>query len=122
MGIALLFLRMGVLESGLYDDMKKTTTQVGNFLMMLNNRHRFMRYLRGILIGLPVWYIIGVLISFSDVFAKEFNISGFDQPKALMLQYAALAFGDMAAGFFSNYIKSRKKTLRRRKQCRQRHG
>jgi MFS transporter, putative metabolite:H+ symporter len=63
------------------------------------------------LIGLPVWYIIGVLISFSDVFAEKFGIKGFDQPKALMLQYAALAFGDMGAGFFSNYIKSRKKTL-----------
>lgn len=111
MGIALLFLRVSVLESGMYDDTKKSKIPFGNFLMMLNNKDRFMRYLRGILIGLPVWYIIGVLISFSDVFAKEFKITGFDQPKALMLQYAALAFGDMAAGFFSNYIKSRKKTL-----------
>ena len=29
----------------------------------------------------------------------------------MMLQYAALAAGDMCAGFLSNYIKSRKKTL-----------
>ena len=63
------------------------------------------------MIGLPVWYIIGVLIGFSDKFAAEFGIEGFDQPKALMLQYVALAFGDMSAGFLSNYIKSRKKTL-----------
>ncbi|MFT3681016.1 MAG: MFS transporter [Ferruginibacter sp.] len=111
MGIALLFLRIGVLESGMYDNTKKADVQMGNFFMLLDNKDRFMRYLRGILIGLPVWYIIGVLISFSDAFAKEFKITGFDQPKALMLQYAALAFGDMAAGFFSNYIKSRKTTL-----------
>lgn len=111
MGMALLFLRIGFLESGMYSDMRKTNVPVGNFLMLLNNRERFIRYLRGILIGLPVWYIIGILISFSDEFAKRFNITGFDQPKALMLQYAALAFGDMGAGFFSNYIKSRKKTL-----------
>jgi hypothetical protein len=58
-----------------------------------------------------VWYIIGILISFSDEFAKRFGIAGFDQPTALMLQYVALAFGDMGAGIFSNYIKSRKKTL-----------
>ena len=59
----------------------------------------------------PRWYIIGVLITFADEFAKQFGITGFDQPTALMLQYAALAVGDMAAGFLSNYIRSRKKTL-----------
>ncbi len=111
MGIALLFLRMSVLESKMYDAVKHSTVKMGDFLMMLNNRERFFRYLRAITIGLPVWYVIGVLISFSDEFAKQFDITNFDQPKALMLQYAALAVGDMAAGFFSNYIKSRKKTL-----------
>jgi MFS transporter, putative metabolite:H+ symporter len=55
--------------------------------------------------------VIGILISFSDEFAKRFGITGFDQPKALMLQYVALAFGDMGAGIISNLIKSRKKAL-----------
>ena len=108
MGIALLFLRVSVLESRMYDSIKDSTVQRGNFFMLLNNRERFFRYLRGILIGLPVWYIIGVIISFSDEFAKQFGITGFDQPTALMLQYVALAAGDMCAGFLSNYIKSRK--------------
>ena len=79
--------------------------------MLLNNKERFVRYLRAITIGLPVWYIIGIIISFSDEFAKQFGIVGFDQPKALMLQYVALVFGDMGAGLLSNYLKSRKKTL-----------
>ena len=111
MGIALLFLRAGFLESGIYDNTKEKDVQMGNFFMFFNNRERFFRYLRSILIGLPVWYVIGVLISFSDEFAKRFGIANFDQPKALMLQYSALAFGDVAAGLISNYIKSRKKTL-----------
>ena len=111
MGIALLFLRVRVLESRIYDSLKQGKLQMGNFIMLLNNRDRLFRYLRSIFIGLPVWYIIGVLISFSDEFAKQFGITGFDQPTALMLQYAALALGDMSAGLFSNYIKSRKKTL-----------
>src|SRR5215218_4547147 len=111
MGLALLFLRIRVLESGMYDSAKSTKVQMGNFFMFLNNRERFFRYLRSITIGLPVWYVIGVLISFSDEFAKRFGIADFDQPKALMLQYVALAFGDLGAGLFSNYIKSRKKTL-----------
>lgn len=111
MGIALLFLRVGVLDSKMYDSAKHSDIPMGRFIMLLNSRERFFRYMRSILIGLPVWYVIGVLISFSDVFAKEFGIKNFDQPRALMLQYAALAVGDMVAGFFSNYIKSRKKTL-----------
>lgn len=97
------------LESGLYDTAKNKAVQMGNFLMLLNTKERFLRYLKAILIGLPVWYVIGVLISFSDEFAQRFGIENFDQPKALMLQYAALAFGDMGAGLLSNYIKSRKK-------------
>lgn len=111
MGIALLFLRVSVLESRMYDSVKNTKVPVGNILMLFNNKDRFIRYLRSILIGLPVWYVIGILISFSDEFAKQFGITGFDQPKALMLQYVALAFGDMGAGIFSNIIKSRKKAL-----------
>ena len=106
MGLALLFLRVKVLESGMYDSTKQKNVSLGNVLMFFTNRDRFFRYLRGILIGLPVWYIIGILISFSDEFAKRFGIAGFDQPTALMLQYVALAFGDMGAGIFSNYIKN----------------
>jgi len=111
MGIALLFLRVGFLESKMYDHIKDTNIPLGNFWMLFNNRERFLRYLKCILIGIPVWYVIGVLITFSDEFAKQFGIRGFDQPKALMLQYLALAAGDMIAGLFSTWIKSRKKTL-----------
>jgi MFS family permease len=111
MGLALLFLRVGVLESHVYDATRKSEVPLGNFLMFFTNGDRFFRYLRGILIGLPVWYTIGVLVSFSDEFAQRFGITGFNQPKALMLQYAALVFGDMSAGILSNMIKSRKKTL-----------
>jgi MFS transporter, putative metabolite:H+ symporter len=111
MGLGLLFLRVGVLESFMYHKVKDVQVQMGNFWMLFSTRERFFRYLKCILIGIPVWYIIGVLITFSDEFARYFQITGFDQPKALMLQYIALAFGDMGAGFLSNYLKSRKKTL-----------
>lgn len=111
LGIALLFLRVGVLESRMYDAVKQTRVKMGNLWMFFTSRERLIRYIRGIFIGLPVWYVIGVLISFSNEFANKFGIKDFDQPRALMLQYVALAFGDLGAGLFSNYIKSRKKTL-----------
>jgi MFS family permease len=111
MGLLLLLLRVRILESTMYDSAKTVEVPMGKFLMLLNKKERFLRYLRSILIGLPVWFVIGILISFSDEFALRFGITGFDQPKALMLQYVALAFGDMAAGVLSNFIKSRKKAL-----------
>ncbi|HSK13151.1 MAG TPA: MFS transporter [Phnomibacter sp.] len=111
MGIALLFLRVGVLDSRLYDHTKEKHVPMGNLWMLVNKRERFFRYLRGISIGLPVWYAIGVIVTFSDEFARHYGIEAFDQPKALMLQYVALVFGDMGAGFLSNYLRSRKKTL-----------
>lgn len=111
MGLALLFLRMRILDSNMYASAKEGGLEMGNLGMLVNNRERFIRYFRAIIIGLPVWYVIGILITFSERFAQEFGIKGFDQPKSLMLQYVALAFGDMAAGFLANFIKSRKKTL-----------
>lgn len=111
LGLLLLVLRMGFLESTMFDQVKKTSVQRGNFLMFFNNRERFFRYLRGILIGLPVWYAIGILVTFSDQFAKEFGIDDIDPAKSVMYQYVGLAFGDLSAGIISNLIKSRKKTL-----------
>jgi putative MFS transporter len=111
MGLALLFLRMSVLDSGMYNTVKKDGVPLGRLLMIFNNKERFIRYFRAIMIGLPVWYVIGILITFSNDFATHFRIEGFDQPRSLMLQYVALAFGDMSAGFVANYLKSRKKTL-----------
>lgn len=111
MGLLLLLLRVSVLESKMYDTTRASNTRMGNFLMLFEKRERFLRYLRGILIGLPVWYVIGVLITFSNNFAAEFNIKDFDAPKALMIQYVALAFGDMGGGILSNIWQSRKKTL-----------
>ena len=81
MGLALLFLRMKVLDSSLYDSVKKGGMKMGNLLMIFTNGERFKRYFRAIIIGLPVWYVIGILIAFSDQFANKFGIKDFDPAK-----------------------------------------
>ena len=111
MGLLLLLLRANVMESGLFGEVKKTNVQRGNFLMLFNKRERFLRYVKGVVIGLPVWYVIGILITFSDKFGKEFGIAGIDPGKAIMYQYIAIGIGDITAGLLSNYLKSRKKAL-----------
>jgi len=111
LGLILLMLRVSVHESGLYNQVTKTNVERGNFLMFFTNRERFIKYMRCILIGIPAWYIIGVLVTFSDQFGKEFGIPDIDPGKAIMFQYLAIAFGDLSVGLLSQYLKSRKKAL-----------
>src|SRR6478752_116176 len=111
MGLLLLLLRANVMESGMYGEVKKTGVQRGNFLMLFNKRERALRYLKGVLIGLPVWYAIGILVTFSDKFGREFGIEGIEPGKAIMYQYIGIGLGDLSAGLLSNYLKSRKKAL-----------
>ena len=111
MGILLLFLRVSVMESSMFATLKESNVTRGSFIQFFRTKERFLRYLRGILIGLPVWYMIGVLITFSDKFGKEMGIENIDPAKAVLFQYAALVLGDLSAGLLSNYLKSRRKTL-----------
>ena len=111
LGILLLLLRAKMSESGLYHEVKSSHVRRGDFWMLFNNRDRFLRYPKGVLIGFPVWFVIGVLITFSDQFGKEMGILGIDPAKAIFYQYIAIGLGDISAGFLSNYLKSRKKAL-----------
>lgn len=111
MGLLLLLLRVGVLESGLFAKLKTSDVVRGDFWMLFRTRERAWRYIRCILIGIPAWYVIGVLVTFSDKFGEEMGVTGVDPGKAIMYQYMAIAFGDLTVGLISNWMKSRKKAL-----------
>lgn len=111
LGLLLLLLRISVFESGMFHEVKKMEVSRGNFFMFFNNRQRFKKYLVSILIGLPTWYVIGVLVTFSDQFGSEFEIDGVSPGKAIMYAYAGISIGDIAIGFVSQWLKSRKKAL-----------
>lgn len=113
LGFCLLILRISVMESGMYNKVKEMSSVAkGDISMFFTNAHRFRKYVLAILIGLPTWYVIGVLVTFSNNFAKEFNISEPIHPgKATMFAYAAIAVGDVLIGFVSHWLKSRKKAL-----------
>jgi len=112
LGMLLLILRISVYESGMFNAVKKSAVQRGNFLMLFNNWDRFKRYLFSILIGLPTWYVIGVLVYFSSDFAREFGITEkVDPGKAIMYAYAAISLGDILIGLVSQRLRSRKKAL-----------
>lgn len=112
LGILLLFLRVGVLESDMFKGIKTSGVSKGNFFMFFNNKTRFRKYITSILIGLPTWYVIGILITFSHEFGEKMGVSGeVDPGKAVMFAYAAISVGDIAIGLLSQWMQSRKKAL-----------
>ena len=112
LGLCLLMLRVSVFESGMYQSIQNSAVRKGNFLMFFTSGRRFRKYLLAILVGLPTWYVIGILVTFSKEFAEHFGIAEpIDPGKSVMLAYVAISLGDLLIGFLSNWLRSRKKAL-----------
>jgi MFS family permease len=113
LGIVLLFMRISVAESGMFKQVRSAeNVKRGNVFMFFTNGERFRKYLLAILIGLPTWFVIGILVNYSNLFAKAlYGDNSIDSGKAIMYAYIAIAFGDIIIGFVSQYLQSRKKAL-----------
>lgn len=113
LGIGLLLLRISVTESGMFHSLKEQVgIQKGNFFMFFNNKKRFKKYLLAILIGLPTWYVIGILVNLSNRFAGAlYGENKIESGRAIMFAYVGIAIGDILIGLVSQYFKSRKKAL-----------
>lgn len=113
MGLGLLLLRVGVIESGMYKSVEKDDNiSKGSFWMFFNNRERFVKYIKCIGIGLPTWFCIGILASLGDQFGKAMGITTeIDPGLAIMWAYIGISVGDFSSGFISQWLKSRKKAI-----------
>jgi MFS transporter, putative metabolite:H+ symporter len=112
MGIALLLLRIGVYESGMFNHVKTQAISRGNFFSLFSTRKKAFKYARVILIGLSTWYVVGILITFSPEFGKAFGMTVLPSSgDAVMYCYIGLSAGDLASGLLSQLIKSRKKVM-----------
>ncbi|KAA5541260.1 MFS transporter [Adhaeribacter rhizoryzae] len=112
LGLLLLLMRVSVFESGIFKSVKEKPVSRGNFFRLFSSGKQFVKYLSCILIGLPIWYVIGILITFSP----EFGVAlGVQEPivagRAIMFAYIGLSLGDFSSGFFSQYVGSRKKIV-----------
>ena len=112
LGVFLLILRVNVAESFMFESTKLENIQKGNFFMFLNNKKRFSKYIKAILIGLPTWFVIGVLVNYSNKFATaNYGENLIDSGRSVMFAYVGIATGDLIIGYVSQYFKSRKKAL-----------
>ncbi len=112
LGLLLLVLRIGIYESGMFHAVQQLNVSKGNLLMLLKPKARFLKYMCCILIGLPIWYTIGILITFSPEISRELNLVGtVVASKSVMYSYIGLVIGDFLSGFASQLLKSRKKIV-----------
>jgi MFS family permease len=114
MGLALLFLRIGVMESGMFDHLKKEEkVKRGNLLLLFSNAKNIKKYLCIILVTVPVWYVMGTLVLFSPEYTVLLGLpaKSVSAGKTIMFAYAGITLGDVVSGLISQWLKSRKKSL-----------
>lgn len=110
MGLLLLALRIGVYESGMFTQLRDSVVRRGSFLSLFTSRQRFVKYLNCILIGLPLWFLVGILVTFSKELGTALGVVPAPSPGlAIMYCYIGLAAGDLASGALSQWLRSRKK-------------
>ena len=113
LGLMLLLLRIGVVESGMYNHIKSNdNVKKGNFISFFTNYERFVKYIKCIAIGLPTWFCIGIFAFFGNQFAAPLHIDGeIDPGSCIMWAYIGISAGDFASGFISHLLNSRKKAI-----------
>jgi MFS transporter, putative metabolite:H+ symporter len=112
LGLALLALRVGVYESGLFEQAKKSEVERGNFFALFTNGPRLARYLKCLLIGVPLWFVVGILITLSPEFGKDLGLTGpVTAGLGVFWCYFGLVFGDFASGTLSQLLRSRNRAL-----------
>lgn len=113
MGLVLLVLRFGILESGMFEEVKKSKHRKGHFIDLFKTRATAVKYLSVIMIAVPVWYVMGILITFAPEIFLSMGVTSFkpDAGKSIMYAYLGITVGDLASGLISQLLKSRKKAL-----------
>ncbi|GEO09066.1 MFS transporter [Segetibacter aerophilus] len=112
LGLILLVLRMKVFESGIFTELKEKNVRRGDILMLFNNKKRFIKYLTSIVIGMPIWLVMGVIITFSPEFGRAIGLeTPVDAGKAVLFAFMGQVLGNIVSGSLSQYFNNRKKVM-----------
>jgi putative MFS transporter len=113
LGLALLLLRIAVIESGMYQKTKSQQVSKGNFFALFTSKKRFRKFLFCTLLALPTWYTVSVLAINAPSFAQDaLGITGTVKgSSSVMLHYIGAAIGSFLFGYISLLFRSRKKAI-----------
>src|SRR5690606_14411661 len=109
MGLLLLILRVGTFESGMFKGVAERKVERGKISMLFNDSGRFSRYMYCLLICLPIWFVVGILVTQAPEFGRALGAPvTLSAGKGILFTYLGLSLGDMAAGLFAQITKSRR--------------
>lgn len=112
LGLLLLVLRINILESPAFEAVRARQLKRGDLFMLFGSKTRLLKYMQCILIGLPIWFVVGILITFSPEFGQAMGLSApVVAGKAVMLTFVGQTFGDIVSGLLSQRLQSRKKAI-----------
>jgi MFS transporter, putative metabolite:H+ symporter len=112
MGFLLLLLRIGVMESGLFNIAKVKNANRGNFMVILRNKQYLKKFICILLVGIPGWFVNGVMMQLSNFISKSMGMNPLpDKGKVIIYFFIALSVGDVMGGVVSQWLKSRKKSI-----------
>ena len=110
-GCVLLVMRLRSFESSVFMAAKTGKEARGSLLLLFSSRKRAFRYLACILMGIPIWYSVGLLITLSPELARDNHIDGLKLSTCFILFQVGISAGDLSSGILSQWFKSRKKIL-----------
>lgn len=112
LGLLLLLLRIGVSESTLFVKTRDRAVRRGNFFALFTCWATFKKYVSLVLVALPIWFIIGVLVTFSPELGLDMGLPSAPQAgRAVLWYYLGLTAGDLTTGYLSQRFASRKRVM-----------
>lgn len=108
-GLLLLVLRVGTFESGMFKQTASKEVRKGDIWMLFASRERLLRYIYCLLIGLPIWFVVGIFVTQAPEFGRALGAQTvLSAGKGIMFTYIGISLGDIIAGFLAQVTKSRK--------------
>jgi MFS transporter, putative metabolite:H+ symporter len=112
MGLALLLTRFKLRESAMFADVREKAVSRGDFFLIMKSWPRFVRYIRCVLIGVPLWFCVGILATFSPEICASLGATGpVSAGQSILYCYAGLSVGDILSGFLGQWWRSRKRII-----------
>jgi MFS family permease len=112
LGLSLLVARVRVADSALFERVRNGGHVRGKLAMLVSTPKRFVAFASCVAVGVPIWFIVGVLITFAPELTSALAVTGrVEAADAVFWFYAGVACGDVASGALSQWRASRKQAV-----------
>lgn len=112
LGLSLLFIRVQVVESGIFQKLSPHKLRQGDLTHLLFNAKLLKRYLACLFLAVPAWIVMGLFTTLAPEISYDINPSQtLTSASALFYMSLGLGLGDFSSSWLSQQLHSRKKIL-----------